>query len=227
MIGYYVHHHGRGHLHRAQAVASAWADLTGEEVVGLSSLHRPLGWRGRWIVLEPDDVAHDPLDPTAHGQLHWAPLGDAGLLHRMASVAQWLGREAPRALVVDVSVEVVLLARLLGVPAVAVVLPGRRSDPPHVTAFRAACALVACWPASADADHAMTPGLPLDIVERVRRVGAISRWSPGATSSPARRRRPTCRRARGNRRGHRVPAHRRGVGGLGARLAMVGAGRPR
>lgn len=38
MIGYYVHHHGSGHLRRAQAVAAVW----GHEITGLSTLPRPL-----------------------------------------------------------------------------------------------------------------------------------------------------------------------------------------
>ena len=101
-------------------------------------------------------------------------------------MSQWLGREAPRALVVDVSVEVVLLSRLHGVPTVAVVAPGRRTDPPHLTAFRAASALVGAWPEAADADGAMTPGLPPDVAERLRRVGGVSRHSPGVVREPRR-----------------------------------------
>ena len=52
MIGYYVHHHGRGHLHRALSVAR---ELDGC-LVGLSTLDRPAEWTGAWIDL-PDDAA--------------------------------------------------------------------------------------------------------------------------------------------------------------------------
>ena len=74
MIGYYVHHHGTGHLHRALTVAP---HLPGP-VTGLSSLSRPEGWCGPWIQLPRDDRApsYAGADTTANGVLHWAPLED-------------------------------------------------------------------------------------------------------------------------------------------------------
>lgn len=39
MIGYYVHHHGSGHLHRARSLAA----VLGRPVTGLSTLPRPAG----------------------------------------------------------------------------------------------------------------------------------------------------------------------------------------
>ena len=45
MIGYYVHHQGRGHLSRLQAVAAHLHT----PVVGLSSLPKPAGWHGEWV----------------------------------------------------------------------------------------------------------------------------------------------------------------------------------
>ena len=62
MIGYYVHHLGRGHLEMARCVA---ARLTGD-VTGLSSLARPAGWPGEWLTLPRDDAAEagDRADRT-------------------------------------------------------------------------------------------------------------------------------------------------------------------
>src|SRR3712207_8569721 len=51
----------------------------------------------------------------------------------------------PDVLVVDVSVEVALLARLLGVPVVLVAQRGRRDDDPHRRAYAAAAAVAAPW----------------------------------------------------------------------------------
>ena len=124
-IGYYVHHVGSGHVNRARAVAAA----VGADVTGLSSLERPDDWRGDWLVLERDDDAPTPLDVTAGGHLHWVPKHDPGLRNRMARVSRWIAESRPDVLVSDVSVEVTLLARLLGVPVVSFVLPGRRTDP--------------------------------------------------------------------------------------------------
>ena len=169
MIGYYVHHQGRGHLHRAAALAASLDD----EVTGLSSLAKPDGWTGPWVDLPRDDTDPTPADVTAGGQLHWVPRHDEGLLQRAAVISAWLERARPHAVVADVSVEVALLVRLHGVPVVTVVLPGRRADFPHLLGFRASSALVLFAPAPA---AAMVPGLPDDVAARVEPVGAVSRF---------------------------------------------------
>jgi hypothetical protein len=177
MIGYYVHHQGRGHLHRAEALAATLDD----DVTGLSSLARPPGWTGDWVQLPPDDDDPVPRDVTAGGQLHWAPRHDPGVRARAAALSGWVARTGPRVVVVDVSVEAALLVRLHGVPVVAVVLPGRRTDPAHLTCFRSAGALVSFAPREAGSLH---PGLPDDVVRRVARVGAVSRMPVGRPGSP-------------------------------------------
>ena len=188
MIGYYVHHHGTGHLHRALTVAAHVDD----EVTGLSSLPRPAGWAGPWIQLERDDRAetYDGADVTAEGLLHWAPLGDAGMRSRMAQVSAWIERTAPAALVVDQSVEVCLLARLHGTPVVALTAPGRRTDSPHQLGFGAASALVGPWPAGWT--DRMLPGLDATHADRFRAVGAVSRYPvlPRTSYLPSLRPRP-------------------------------------
>lgn len=173
MIGYYVHHVGQGHVHRAIEVARR----LGEQVTGLSSLPRPDGWPGPWLELpRDDDQAGDGgggerEDVTAGGRLHWAPLHDGGLRGRMAEVSAWACHVVPRAIVVDASVEVCLLARLHGVPVVSVVLPGVRDDPAHRLGFDVASELVGFWPAEAE-------GMvrPPEIAARVRAVGALARY---------------------------------------------------
>lgn len=179
MIGYYVHHHGRGHLHRALALAAA----LDEPVTGLSSLPRPAGWAGPWLELPRDDDSASPHDVTAGGQLHWVPAGDPGLRARSAAVSAWLEAARPRLVVVDVSVEVALLARLHGVPVVSVVMPGRRTDPAHLLGFRASSALVTFSPLPA---RELVPDLPDDIAERVVSIGAVSRYAPDAAAQARR-----------------------------------------
>ncbi|WP_166138780.1 glycosyltransferase [Nocardioides ochotonae] len=169
MIGYYVHHQGRGHLHRALAVQQALE----EPVTLLSSLAPPVGHTEAWVHLDRDDLGTDPRDPTAAGRLHWVPVGDDGLAVRMQQLSAWLATARPRLLVSDVSVEVALLARLHGVPVVGVVLPGRRDDAAHLLGFDVADRLVGMWPPAAT--PAMLPGLPAHVVRRVEAVGALSR----------------------------------------------------
>jgi hypothetical protein len=166
VIGWYIHHVGRGHLHRAHAVSRRLAS----QVTGLSSLPRPRDWEGPWIHLPVDDATDTA--PTAGGQLHWAPVHDGGLRARMATVSGWIRATSPDLLVSDVSVEVALLGRLHGVPILSVVLPGDRADPAHLLGYRISDALVATWPAGcSDVVH----GLPEDVTGRIDHVGGLSR----------------------------------------------------
>ncbi|MEJ7702693.1 MAG: hypothetical protein WKF47_03015 [Geodermatophilaceae bacterium] len=183
MIGYYIHHHGRGHLMRATSISAA----LDQPVVGLSSLPSPAGtspYRD-WVQLARDDAADSVADPTAGGVLHWAPRDDAGLRERMAAIAAWVDRFHPAAVVVDVSIEVAALLRLLGVPVIIVAMPGDREDPAHQLAYRLADAVLAFWtrevydPSWLTAHH-----------DRTHFVGALSRFDDRARPGcePTRRR---------------------------------------
>ena len=182
MIGYYVHHVGHGHLQRATTLATALTDSLGEEVVGLSSLPAPPGWQGDWVRLARDDDDAAPADPTAGDALHWAPRHSAGLRGRMSGLSGWLERARPRLVVVDVSVEVATLVRLHGVPVVAVVVPGDRSDPAHRWGHRLSSALVGFWPPDVPE---MVVGLEPETARRLHCLGALSRV-PIGTSGPGR-----------------------------------------
>ena len=116
MIGCYIHHQGAGHLNRSLSWAKDWAEQTGEEVTGTSSAPRPAEWPGQ----APETPAAAQQAPWLHG----APLHHPGLRTRMRQISGWIAAAAPDLIVVDVSVEVALLARLHGVAAVSVALPG-------------------------------------------------------------------------------------------------------
>ncbi len=151
-IGWYVHHQGAGHLQRARMVAAALdrpctilGTLTGLDTAGLDVLDLP------------DDRPLDGADfdgrdgesarPEA---LHYAPLNHPGLRTRMARIAAWVERTDPALVVVDVSVEVALFARLLSVPTLVVRLAGTRTDQPHLEAFRSAAQVLAAFPEALD-----------------------------------------------------------------------------
>ncbi|MEU1040384.1 glycosyltransferase [Streptomyces sp. NPDC005907] len=165
MIGYYVHHHGRGHLHRAVCIARH----TGRPVTGLSSLPRPADWPGPWVRL-PLDTGGPLTDVTANGRLHWAPVGHDGYRERMRLVADWITRARPSLLVSDVSVEVAGLGRLLGVPVVVAAMRGDRRDPAHTFAYDLARGLLAPWPAELP-----EPGWPEHWYAKTLHAGAFSR----------------------------------------------------
>ena len=186
MIGYYAHHQGVGHLTRLQCVAAA----LDEPVWGLSSAPAPEGWSAGWTQLardddqDPDVVARHG-DPSAHGVLHWAPRGDAGLARRSTQLTAWVAEQQPRAVVVDVSVEVSLLARLCGVPTVVVAMPGDRRDRAHRLAYDTADALLAPWPKGTH-----DTSWPEEWTAKAWFVGGLSRFdhlrpSPRPQTAPA------------------------------------------
>ncbi len=125
-------------------------------VTGLSSLPRPEEWSGGWVQLSRDDEDIRPgapgRDATAGGVLHWAPLRHRGLASRAAEIASWIADAEPSFVVVDVSVEAALLARLCGSPVVVVALPGARCDRAHRAAYDVAACLLAPWPSGTHAE---------------------------------------------------------------------------
>ena len=65
----------------------------------------------------------------------------------MAALSGWIGDTRPDAMVVDVSVEVALLARLHGAPVLTMAQPGRRVDPAHTLGYTVSEQILAPWPA--------------------------------------------------------------------------------
>jgi len=174
-IGWYVHHHGGGHLLRMLAIA-AHLDA---EISCFSSLPEPEGLPAHcsWTLLDRDDDvrpgASDPResDPTVGGQLHWAPIGHAGHLGRLSTITASLAETPFDAFVADVSVEVSLLARLLGIRTVVIAQPGRRDDAGHQLAYRTATTIVAPWP------RALLQPSHLDrVADKTVYTGGISRY---------------------------------------------------
>lgn len=143
MIGYYVHHHGFGHLARAMSVS----EQLNRPVTVLTS--RPVPEPNPFtsvVELPRDDLADQVRQPTAHGSLHWAPHFDEGYSDRMGAIVRWIRDAQPEVFVVDVSVEVAVFVRLLGIPVVVTALPGNRIDAPHQLVHRMADQIIAAWP---------------------------------------------------------------------------------
>ncbi|MGI4895810.1 MAG: glycosyltransferase, partial [Janthinobacterium lividum] len=137
------------------------------------------GWPGDWVVLDRDDAPPlDEVSATAGGRLHWVPVGHRGLRSRMSAVAAWIERAQPTLMVVDVSVEVTLLARLCGVPVVVCAMLGDRDDPAHRLGRDVARALIAPWPGAPHRPGA--DGVP------VEHVGAFSRFDGRVRAERAR-----------------------------------------
>jgi UDP-N-acetylglucosamine--N-acetylmuramyl-(pentapeptide) pyrophosphoryl-undecaprenol N-acetylglucosamine transferase len=179
-IGYYVHHQGAGHLHRGRLIATTLL-----RPCTLLGTFAPDTVGDRLLTLPDDrmDAGFDGADGTASrpNAFHYAPLGHAGIRARMAAIAAWVAANDPVLMIVDVSVEVTLFARLLSVPVVLVRLAGRRDDPPHLEAFRAAEALIAPFPLAFE-----SPTTPPWVKEKTIYAGFLAPPAAVAHSFPVR-----------------------------------------
>jgi hypothetical protein len=162
---FYAHHQGRGHVEKAAALA---ARSRHPFVVATSVRDPPPGLD---VLALPDDADLAARDPTAGGALHWAPLGSGGHRARLVLLADWIAAHDPALAVVDVSQEIVLWLRLLGVPVVAMRQPGTRDDAPHRTGLAVATALLAPFPLEFE-DPATAP----ELARRTFHAGGFSRW---------------------------------------------------
>lgn len=190
-VGWYVHHHGAGHSTRATVVGaelvSRGADVTllGSNLDREAARERSL----RTVLLAMDaplsqGFSESVSDVTVRGAMHWAPLWHSGFRERMSTIARWIQVEEPDVLVVDVSCEVAVMVRLLGIPVVVVAQPGDRRDPAHSSALDAASAVLAPWPSWAteqlwqspatDGNESPGRGLPPVVA-----VGGITRRAAG------------------------------------------------
>ena len=173
-VGYYVHHHGAGHGVRAAQIAQALrvpvtligSQLPAELPAGVHRLHLP-GDTAPGMRVERFDV------------LHYAPLAVEGLRERMATLAQWFAAHWPCLLVVDVSVEVALFARLCGVPTVYVRQHGLRDDAAHRLAYESASALLAPYPADMEAHDT-----PQWLRDKTAYSGWLSRYAGAPCAAP-------------------------------------------
>ena len=171
-IGFYVHHHGQGHAHRTQQIIR---HLEGPVTVFGSSLHaiefppdRPI----KKVLLPLDTVEPSPKGSDGPDVLHYAPLAVPGIRERMFLLAQWIRESAPSLLIVDVSVEVTLFARLMGVPTVVMRQNGVRNDPPHRAAFQSSEGLLA--PYASTLEDKTTPDW---VRNKTFYAGGFSRYS--------------------------------------------------
>lgn len=173
-VGYYAHHHGRGHVSRAAAVlrhvrvpAALFTSAPAPDV--------PPGVR---LVPLPPDAPRSAADTAPAPPFHYAPTGHAGLRQRMARIAAWAA-EGPGVLVVDVSCEVAVFGRLLSLPVVVARQHGARWDWAHRTAYGLAERLLAPFPASLE-----EPDAPDWVRAKTVYAGGFSRFDGRAVPPP-------------------------------------------
>jgi hypothetical protein len=90
----------------------------------------------------------------------------------MARIADWAHRTHPTVVVVDVSIEVAVYLRLMGVPVIVIAVPGTRDDAAHQLGYAVADRIIAAWPA-----EVYKPAWLAAHRAKTRFVGAWSRFS--------------------------------------------------
>ncbi|MFD1257692.1 glycosyltransferase [Mucilaginibacter terrae] len=148
-IGFYIHHHGSGHLMRALAIAahldrpitflgSGMRDYQTVIPPSIRCIHLPAD--------VPDEDDHAYVAGTAVDCLHYAPLNVTGIRLRNQLLSDFFAATYPIILIVDVSVEVALFARLSGIPSIVMRQHGSRNDTAHLAAYQSASLLLAPYP---------------------------------------------------------------------------------
>ncbi|MBC2677368.1 hypothetical protein [Pseudomonas baltica] len=175
-VGYYVHHHGSGHGMRALAIARHMdCDVT---LIGSRLPDADYSSTIKALQL-PGDTAPG-MHVESFPALHYAPLAVDGLRERMGLLADWMRSAWPCLLVVDVSVEVAMLARLFGVPCVYMRQHGERTDPAHLQAYASASRLLAPYPASMECSQ-----MPDWVLAKTDHCGWVSRYSQQSSAHVA------------------------------------------
>ena len=181
MIGYYVHYHGMGHVHRAASILRHVDAQTTVLTSRVADRCRGLGVFDHVVDLACDMDDIPPAGLTRAGDVdcfHYAPMWSGGCRSRVAQFTDWVQTCRPELLVVDVSVEITLLARLAGLPTVVVRQHGDRTDWPHVMAYQSAEALLAPFPQSLEDDRT-----PAWVRERTVYVPGFCRFEEGHSST--------------------------------------------
>lgn len=143
---FYVHHHGSGHLMRALAIASHLPVGTAAFLGSDLKPYQQLIPDHIACLHLPDDVP-GPDDRFARTRelsfLHYAPLNIKGAAERAALITSFLSTHYPVLLMVDVSVEVSVLAALASIPSFVIRQNGDRNDTAHLNAYQSAQMLIA------------------------------------------------------------------------------------
>jgi len=150
-IAFYVHHHGSGHIMRCLAIAKHLKNCSvtflGSDLEKYAHL---IPANIRCIHLPMDTNTDTNFNTTDNDQvagLHYAPLNIQGQQERVSQLTLFFKESHPLLLVVDVSVEVAMLARLSGIPYIYIRQHGNREDIAHEIAYRNAEAIIAPYDA--------------------------------------------------------------------------------
>lgn len=150
MLGYYAHSHGSGHCN----YANIFSKIFGSALTIFTDRGHAFDNPEQVVMLEnenPDGtefVREDFPEPRA---LHYAPVNIKKITQRNLSILDSILQKKISILIIDVSVEIAMLARVSSIPYVYVRLQGDRNDIPHLNAYEGASFLLAYYPREMEA----------------------------------------------------------------------------
>jgi predicted glycosyltransferase len=176
-VGYYVHHHGTGHMRRAITIC----EQIRRPVIMFSSQPLPAGLPSHvsYVQLLSDVV--EGYQQPANSLFHYTP-HDAIVFQRNQQLIDAWQKCAITNLYVDVSIEVAVLAKLYGLHVGYALMPGVRTDKAHNYGFAAVDYLLAHYAPAFDepANHtASTPIFYTGGIARFKKrwLGPDSDWT--------------------------------------------------
>ena len=146
-FGFFVHHQGRGHAKRCEAILEHLDDRPVTILCAEPDLFGPLDDRVTMVAL-PNHIG-DPsatpglFDQPTPGTMHCVPMGSERMRDNAGLIVRHFQDDRPGLFFVDVSAEWAMLARLCSVPAVKVRMHGDRNDAGHMGAYEACVGMVA------------------------------------------------------------------------------------
>ncbi len=178
MIGYYAHGQGSGHCNYAQLLA----DFLQEKLVVFTDSRFKFNEDVQVVKLSDEHIDGTEFNRKLYREpqsLHYAPINLRKITSRNSLLLQSVLNFDVKLLIVDVSVEIAMLARVSSIPYAYVRLMGERSDFAHTGAYQGAVFLMAYFPKEMEMEDT-----PEWIVEKTIYLGFISKYLFKAQSTP-------------------------------------------
>ncbi len=174
-LGFYVHHHGSGHMMRSLSIAKEYKY---ENITFLGSRLKDY----KNIIPQQINCIDLPLDiPLATENtnssdesclnFHYAPINVMGIRERNLILTQFFTKHKRLLFIVDTSAEVVALGRLCSVPVVIIQQHGDRNDLTHQLAYDSAVKVIAPFP------EMLSPNSPDWVKKKTFYAGGFSKYN--------------------------------------------------
>ncbi len=180
MLGYYAHSHGSGHCN----YANLFGRIFGKSITIFTDRAHVFDSDLEVVLLENEDPDGSEFDRDTYSEpraLHYAPVNISKITRRNQLLLHHIVEKNIALLIIDVSVEMAMLARVSSISYAYVRLHGDRNDLPHLNAYEGASFLLAYFPKELEPEST-----PPWIKKKTIYLGFLSRFmfDNGETARP-------------------------------------------